>query len=399
MQQPSDTRVSVDFPATPNLDLDQELKNIPLQQVDEALWEVSSSSQFTKAIPVPAHAANRTIALWLLVCCAAIFAMVVLGGVTRLTGSGLSIVRWEPITGVLPPLNETAWEQVFQLYQQSPEYRLKNQGMSLDGFKTIFWFEYAHRLLGRLIGVIFLVPLIFFVIRRQVDRSLIPKLVLMFVLGGLQGLLGWYMVMSGLVNDPHVSQYRLTAHLGLALLIYAYMFWVALDLLFPDTGHIQKRGATAGLIVLLVFLTALSGGFVAGTRAGLAYNTFPLMDGQWVPGGMFTLTPLWSNLFENVTTVQFDHRLLATLLFLVIPAFWWRARRQPLAPRVQIGLHVLLMTLFLQLGLGISTLLLRVPVALGTAHQGGAVLLLTAALFVWHRMRREPLQQPISGFA
>ncbi len=351
-------------------------------------------------MPLPEPAANKTIALWLLVCCAAIFAMVVLGGVTRLTGSGLSIVRWEPITGVLPPLNETAWEQVFQLYQQSPEYRLKNQGMSLEGFKTIFWFEYAHRLLGRLIGVIFLVPLIFFAVRKQIEKPFIPKLVLMFVLGGLQGLLGWYMVMSGLVNDPHVSQYRLTAHLGLALLIYTYMFWVALDLLFPaGTGQAPRKASMAGLIVVLVFLTALSGGFVAGTRAGLAYNTFPLMNGQWVPEGMFTLTPMWSNFFENVTTVQFDHRLLATLLFLVIPAFWWRARLQPIAPRVRSGLNVLLFVLFLQLGLGISTLLLRVPVTLGAAHQGGALLLLTAALFVWHRMRREPLQKPVAGFA
>lgn len=322
--------------------------------------------------------------------------MVVLGGVTRLTGSGLSIVRWEPITGVLPPLSEKAWEQVFELYQESPEYRLKNKGISLDGFKTIFWFEYAHRLLGRLIGVIFLVPLLYFVARGRVGRPLIPKLVLMFVLGGLQGLLGWYMVKSGLVNDPHVSPYRLTAHLGLAFLIYAYMFWVAMDLLYPPEPHRQimerpRLSSVVPLLTLLAFITALSGGFVAGTRAGFAYNTFPLMDGRLVPEGMLTLDPLWRNFFENVTTVQFDHRVLAILLFVAIPLFWWGAGRQALAPRVRIGLHVLLLALLVQISLGITTLLLRVPVALGAAHQGGALLLLTACLYLWHCMRREPL--------
>lgn len=338
-------------------------------------------------------ASQRPVAIWLLVCCAAIFAMVVLGGVTRLTGSGLSIVRWEPITGMLPPLNEPAWEQVFQLYQESPEYQKKNRGMSLDGFKTIFWFEYAHRLLGRLIGAIFLVPLLFFIARRRIDRSVIPKLLFMFVLGGLQGALGWYMVKSGLINDPHVSPYRLTAHLGLAFLIYAYMFWVALDLLYPaqSSTPAQERLRLSGLapwITLLVFVTVLSGGFVAGTRAGFAYNTFPMMDGRWIPEGMSTLDPLWRNLFENVTTVQFDHRVLAALLFVLIPLFWWAARRQPLPRRVRIGLDLLMAALGLQLALGISTLLLRVPVALGAAHQGGALLLLTACLFVWHQMRQ-----------
>lgn len=343
-------------------------------------------------------------AIWLLVCCAAIFAMVVLGGVTRLTGSGLSIVRWEPVTGVLPPLSEKAWGQVFELYQESPEYRLKNKGMSVEAFKTIFWFEYAHRLLGRLIGVIFLVPMLYFIARRRVDKPLIPKLALMFVLGGLQGLLGWYMVKSGLVNDPHVSPYRLTAHLGLAFLIYGYMFWVALDLLFPPDPRARaidgpRLGGIAPLLTLFAFVTALSGGFVAGTRAGFAYNTFPLMDGRWIPEGMLTLDPPWRNFFENVTTVQFDHRLLATVLFIMIPIFWWAAGRQPLAPRVRIGLHVLLVALFAQLALGISTLLLRVPVALGAAHQGGALVLLTAGIFLWHGMRNERVRHPHTASA
>ena len=339
------------------------------------------------------QAHQKTIALWLLLCCTTVFAMVVLGGVTRLTGSGLSMVQWEPITGVLPPLGQGQWEEVFRLYQQFPEYTLKNRGMSLDEFKSIFWFEYAHRVLGRLIGVVFFVPLLFFIITRRVDKPLIPKLALMFVLGGLQGLLGWYMVESGLVQDPHVSQYRLSAHLGLALVIYAYMFWVALDLLFPHrtpsaTGKRQPIRFLSALISLLVFVTALSGGFVAGTRAGFVYNTFPTMAGQWIPEGLFVLVPMWRNFFENVTTVQFDHRVLATLLFLLIPALWWSALQLSKPTRLTVGLHLLLLAMLLQVTLGISTLLLVVPTALAATHQGGAVLLLTASLFVTHQIRQ-----------
>ncbi len=334
---------------------------------------------------------QRSIGIWLLICCAAVFGMVVLGGVTRLSGSGLSMVRWEPLLGVLPPLTQADWEEVFRLYQQYPEFKLKNFNMDLEGFKPIFWFEYSHRLLGRLIGVIFLVPLIYFIIRKRIDRPLVPKLVAMFVLGGLQGLLGWYMVKSGLVHSPHVSQYRLTAHLGLAFLIYAYMFWVALDLLFPKPLAYAHRvspglGRLSYLVSGLVFVTVLSGGFVAGLKAGLAYNTFPLMNGRWIPEGMWTLDPQWINLFENVTTVQFDHRLLAVLLFLIIPVYWYAGTRVSLPGRVRLGFHLLLLMLVVQLALGISTLLLRVPVALGASHQGGAMLLFTIALFLSHQL-------------
>jgi len=332
------------------------------------------------------------VAVWLLTCCAILFAMVILGGVTRLTGSGLSMVEWEPITGVLPPLDQEQWTRVFELYQQFPEYKVKNVGMSLDGFKSIFWLEYAHRLLGRLIGFIFFLPLIFFVVTGRVSKSLAPKLVLLFVLGGLQGLLGWYMVRSGLVHDPHVSQYRLTAHLGFALLIYGYMLWIALDLLFPAgkgtgaTGQ-SSRVVFAWAITLLVFVTALSGGLVAGTRAGYAYNTFPTMAGQWIPSGLFVLDPLWRNFFENLTTIQFDHRVLATLLFIVILVFWLTTRDIAAPRRLRIGIHMLLVAVCVQVALGISTLLLVVPIALAAAHQGGAVLLLTASLFVLHQIR------------
>jgi len=300
------------------------------------------------------------------------------------------MVQWQPIMGVLPPLNAEQWEESFRLYQQYPEYNLKNTGMDLPAFKSIFYFEYAHRLLGRLIGVLFFIPLVFFVFAKKISRPLMPKLLIMFLLGGMQGLLGWYMVKSGLVNNPHVSQYRLTAHLGLAVLIYGYMLWVALDLLQPRERSLSsEKGRIFSVVILaLVFITMLSGGFVAGLKAGLVYNTFPLMDGEWVPQGLFSLDPNWRNFFENITTVQFDHRLLAMALSVIIVAFGistWRAGR-PLASRA--GLYLLLAALLLQVSLGISTLLLRVPVALAASHQGGALLLLSMSILVAHQFRR-----------
>jgi cytochrome c oxidase assembly protein subunit 15 len=240
--------------------------------------------------------------------------------------------------------------------------------------------------------VIFIVPLLYFAVRRWIDKPMIPKLAAMFVLGGLQGLLGWYMVKSGLVRDPQVSQYRLAAHLGLAFLIYAYLFWVALDLLAPVKPSSSDAGARgfkrlSWLVTGLVFVTAISGGFVAGLKAGLAFNTFPLMGGQLIPDGLATLSPAWRNIFENVTTVQFDHRLLATVLFLLIPWLWLLGRKAALSRAAQTGLHVLLVLLLIQITLGVSTLLLYVPTPLAAAHQGGALALLTAALFVTHQMR------------
>ncbi|MEN8206343.1 MAG: COX15/CtaA family protein [Pseudomonadota bacterium] len=334
---------------------------------------------------------NRRIAAWLFVCCLMVYAMVILGGVTRLTGSGLSMVEWDPVFGILPPLDQAGWEETFGLYQQSPEYQKINVGMDLEGFKQIYWFEYSHRVLGRTIGTVFLLPFLFFLAKGWIQRPLIPKLLTMFVLGGLQGLLGWYMVKSGLVDNPHVSQYRLTAHLGLAILIYAYMFYVALGLWLGDRRSARvpvglRRAAT--LLTGLVFIAILSGGFVAGLKAGFAYNTFPLMDGHWVPEVIFMQTPLWRNFFENIATVQFDHRLLATLVFFSVIVLWIAARRFLLPATVKTGLHLMLAAVLLQVGLGISTLLLHVPVSLAATHQAGALLLLTIALYTNHRMAR-----------
>ncbi len=333
---------------------------------------------------------DRQIATWLLLCAAVIFGMIILGGVTRLTHSGLSMVEWKPLVGVIPPLSEQAWVETFEKYKQFPEYQKINLGMDLDGFKAIFMYEYLHRVLGRLIGVLFFVPMVFFAMKGRVRRGTMPKLWILFVMGGFQGLLGWYMVKSGLVNDPHVSQYRLTAHLGVAVAIYAYMLWVSFDLLFPtgdSAGAASYRRWALGLIAL-IYLMILSGGLVAGTRAGFAYSTWPLMGPTFIPAGLYETTPAWLAMFEDITTIQFNHRMFAYLLFVVINAFAIRCFMAAPGRRGKLGLVSLILALLLQVVLGISTLLLHVPVWLGAAHQGGAVLLLSAMVYVGHNLQR-----------
>jgi cytochrome c oxidase assembly protein subunit 15 len=326
------------------------------------------------------------IAAWLLACCALVFAMVVVGGITRLTHSGLSIVEWQPIVGALPPLDDGAWQETFRKYQETPQFRQVNPDMDLAGFKRIFWWEYVHRLLGRVIGAAFLLPLVWFAARGHLSHALTWKLAGIFVLGGLQGALGWYMVQSGLVDDPRVSQYRLAAHLALALLIYAAMLWVALGLLFPRARETGPRGFAFALAAL-VFIQAISGSFVAGIRAGLAYNTFPLMNGHLVPPGMLVIEPWYLNFFNNIATVQFDHRLIAWALAALVPWFWLRVRRAPVSRRARLAADLLLAALALQIALGISTLLLAVPIPLAATHQAGAILVFTAALFAAHALR------------
>ena len=335
---------------------------------------------------------DRQVARWLLFCAAVIFGMILLGGMTRLTDSGLSMVEWKPLIGVVPPLSEQAWVETFEKYKQFPEYQKINKGMSLDGFKSIFMYEYLHRVLGRLIGVIFLLPLLYFAMRGRIRQGLMPQLVVLFFMGGLQGLLGWYMVKSGLVNNPHVSQYRLTAHLGLAVAIYAYMVWLAFDLLFacetPAAGNRQYARCSL-VLVTLVYLMILSGGLVAGTRAGLAYSTWPLMGDSFIPAGLYTQTPFWLSALEDITTIQFNHRIFAYVLFVLLNAFAVAVYRRSDAGRGRVGAVLLVAALCVQVTLGISTLLLHVPVALGTAHQGGAVVLLTAILFLSHVQLRQ----------
>jgi len=336
----------------------------------------------------------RPVALWLLVCCALVFAMIVVGGMTRLTHSGLSITEWQPIVGTFPPLSVADWNAVFAKYQATPEYAQVNHGMTLDAFKGIFWWEYFHRLLGRAIGAVFLVPLLWFVVRRRIPPGYVPRLIGIFALGGLQGALGWYMVQSGLVDDPRVSQLRLTAHLGLALIIFAAMFWTALSLLRPGSrrgdGPLTGLARFATALPAVVFLMALSGGLVAGIRAGFAYNTFPLMNGHIVPPEILFIDPWYLNFVNNMATVQFDHRAIALLLFVLIPFYGWRVLRSPAAGVTTRRAAVLLVIMLaIQLALGIATLLLVVPLALAAAHQAGAVLLFTAALNAAHAARAQ----------
>ena len=353
---------------------------------------------FLSAYAAPANAGNESgtppglaVVAWLLACCALVFAMVVIGGVTRLTHSGLSIVEWQPIVGTLPPLSEAQWLETFGKYQLTPEYRKVNHAMNLDEFKGIFWWEYFHRLLGRVIGIAFLLPLLWFWLRGRIGPSLALRLAGIFVLGGLQGAMGWYMVKSGLVDDPRVSQYRLTAHLLIALAIFAAMLWTALGLLYPRNEAASapqpRLRRFSWIVTASIAYMLVTGGFVAGIRAGLAYNTFPLMNGHLVPPEIFLLDPWYLNFFNNMATVQFDHRLGAWLLALLVPWFWWSARRAALGARAQLAVNLLLGMLVLQIALGIATLLLAVPVALGAAHQGGAVLLLGAALLTNHALR------------
>jgi cytochrome c oxidase assembly protein subunit 15 len=347
----------------------------------------SFNSQNNDMISVP-DGPSKIIANWLFLLCGMVFLMVILGGLTRLTHSGLSMVDWRPITGWLPPLNAAEWQAVFELYKESPEFKKVNYDMTVEDFKSIFWLEFIHRLWGRSMGVVFIVPFVFFLIKGWVARLLVPRLIFIFLLGGLQGVLGWYMVKSGLIDNPDVSQYRLTAHFSAAVIIYGYMFWVALSLMkAPHTG---LRKAPAGLLAatlftaIWIFITMMSGGFVAGLDAGLTYNTFPLMDGQIVPEGLWTKSPWYLNLFENITTVQFNHRVLAETTFLLVIGIWWASRKSDLPMALRNKFHGLLIAALVQVSLGITTLLYAVPVAVASLHQAGSLVLLTFALWAVH---------------
>tara|TARA_Y100000389_G_C17462524_1_gene522923 strand:+ start:1670 stop:2620 length:951 start_codon:yes stop_codon:yes gene_type:complete len=315
--------------------------------------------------------------------------MVILGGVTRLTGSGLSMTDWRPLIGWLPPFSDAEWQRVFNLYQQSPEFLKINSYMDVSSFKGIFWLEYLHRLLGRLIGIAFLVPFLFFLIKGYIKAHEWPKYFLMFILGGLQGVLGWYMVKSGLIDNPFVSQYRLSAHLSAAFIIYAYMLWVAMSLLFPSKGNQTHPWYKRSLMLTaLTSITIISGGFVAGLKAGKIYNTFPLMGDSLIPPGTMALKPLWRNFFENMTTVQLDHRILAIFTFIVIVGYWVKSRKANLPARSKPAVNALLCVATLQVALGISTLLMSVPVFLASSHQAIAMILLTILLYILHSLRR-----------
>ena len=327
--------------------------------------------------------AKRQIAFWLLACCALVFAMILVGGITRLTHSGLSIVEWQPIVGALPPLDEAQWQEAFAKYRQTPEFRLRNHDMTLAGFKAIFWWEFAHRLLGRIVGLAFLLPFLYFLAKRRVDRALAWKLAAIFALGAVQGAMGWYMVRSGLVDDPRVSQFRLAAHLGLAFAIYGAMLWIALGLLDASrpisAPPALRRLGTA--LVAIVFAMVLTGALVAGIRAGYAYNTFPLMNGHLIPPEILMIEPWWKNFGYNMATVQLDHRAIAWGLAIVVPVTWWLAMRAPsTGGHARAWAHALLAAFVVQFALGVATVVNGAPLALAAFHQAGSVFLFSCAI-------------------
>lgn len=338
---------------------------------------------------------NRIISYWLFLVAAMVFAMVVLGGVTRLTGSGLSMVEWHPVTGWLPPFADADWQRIFRLYQETPEFREVNSDMTVAEFKGIFWLEFLHRLWGRLIGIAYFVPFLFFLTKGWVRGRRAWVLAAMLVLGGAQGALGWFMVKSGLVDRPDVSQYRLAAHLILAMVIYAGLIWTGLRFLkgrtFDRVGLSRLRNYSRWVVVF-VFVTAFSGALVAGLNAGLSYNTFPLMDGEWIPSGGLERQPIYLNFFENPITVQFDHRVLAMFTFGLICCFWVSAVNATSSDFFRPAVYALGVMACFQVVLGVSTLLLVVPFALAALHQAGAVLLLGFA--TWSAFE---LQAPCRG--
>lgn len=329
------------------------------------------------------------VSLWLGLVALLIVAMIVLGGLTRLTDSGLSITEWRPVTGAIPPLSDAAWQAEFDKYKTIPEYALVNKGMTLDAFKAIYWWEWSHRFLGRLIGLVFFVPFVWFLVRRQLPSWVAPRLAVIFLLGAAQGALGWYMVKSGLSVRVDVSQYRLAAHLGLAFLIYGAVLWTLFDL---GASRRAARGLSALALaafafLALVYLQILAGAFVAGLDAGLTYNTWPLMDGRFVPEGVGALEPWWRNLFENVATVQFVHRTLALGVFASALAVVGLAYRTTSSETLRARALLVLGAVSFQMALGITTLLAVAPLSLSIAHQFGAILLFSAALWQAHGLR------------
>ncbi|RWM84136.1 MAG: heme A synthase [Mesorhizobium sp.] len=321
---------------------------------------------------------------WLYVVLLVLFALVLVGGATRLTESGLSITEWKPIHGVIPPLNEAEWQEEFQRYQQIPQYAELNKGMSLEAFKSIFWWEWLHRILARGVGVVFAVPLVLFWATRRIERGLGPKLLGILLLGGLQGAIGWWMVASGLVDRVSVSQYRLATHLTLAALIFTATMVVARGLA-PHSEPAADRSTQrlAGFLVLLALIQIYIGGLVAGLDAGLSYNTWPLMDGKLIPGDLLILEPAWRNFFESPKTVQFIHRLGAYAIS--VAALWHMIathRRQPGTTHARRA-ALLFVLVLVQALIGIGTLLMQVPLHMALTHQAFALILLGFAAAHW----------------
>ncbi len=334
---------------------------------------------------------NKPVIIWLTILALIVYAMIIVGGITRLTNSGLSITDWQPIMGVIPPIGEQDWADVFEKYQQFPEYQTVNQGMTLADFKSIYLWEYVHRLIARAVAFVFLIPWAFFVIKKRLSGKLNFKLLLLFLLGGAQGVLGWYMVQSGLIDVPRVSHYRLAAHLALALALLGATVWQIQNLRYcasterSSAPRLLKKLALS--FTILLSLQIFYGALVAGLDAGIGYNTFPKMAGEWIPPYMFIMKPVWLNIFENSTTVQFLHRTFGWLMLLATAEIWWRARKSPLTSRQTYSINLLTGIVALQFLLGMLTVIYIVPVALAVSHQAVAALLLVTAINVNHALK------------
>ena len=363
---------------------------------------------------------RRAVGWWLIVVAFLIACMVTIGGLTRLTGSGLSITEWQPVTGVVPPLGDGAWQSEFAKYQHIPQYILEHRGMSLADFKAIYWWEWTHRLLARLLGVVFLLPFLWFAFTRAIPRDGIPRMVVLFALGGLQGFVGWWMVESGLETRVSVSQYRLAIHLGVAIILLGAILWTAFEYLSPalrgrwraerstegatsaansplhrprheagvDTSSVSGGGTLAWVFLALVYVQMLLGAIVAGLQAGLVYNTWPSMDGRVFPEGAFFSKPWWINFFENAGLAQFDHRIGAYIVAGFAAYLWVRARK--CSGMIRASADLLAAVAAAQIVLGIVTLISQAPVALAALHQATAVALFTAALWHLFEQTRQP---------
>jgi len=326
----------------------------------------------------PSPSSRRTVALWLLACCGMIFIMALLGAITRLTESGLSITDWNPIMGALPPLSDADWDKAFAGYRQIPQYLLFHSDMTLEEFKSIYFWEWLHRLWGRLIGIVFALPLLVFWLKKSIDGKLALKLLVIFALGGLQGFIGWFMVKSGLEARTSVSPYRLALHLSFALLVYGLLFWTALGFFNIAREKVSFCKLRHGWVSFgFLCVTIVWGAFVAGLHAGEAYNTWPLMDGQIVPAAGFTIMPKYLNAFENLALVQFIHRWLGPATMLLILGWAWRMLKTGADKK---WIYALAAMALLQVGLGLGTLLSHANIVLATLHQAGAITLLTLLL-------------------
>jgi cytochrome c oxidase assembly protein subunit 15 len=333
---------------------------------------------------------NKSVVIWLLTGCLLIFLMVVIGGITRLTHSGLSMVDWNPIMGFIPPLNEADWNVAFEKYKLYPEYQLVNSHFTLEEFKSIFFWEYLHRVIGRVIGLVFIIPFIYFLIRKRLSKKVIFQSLILLAMGGLQGFIGWWMVKSGLVKDPDVSHYRLATHLITAFLTFAYTFWVALGLIYEDKKTLDFKGLR--LVLYFIFgatvIQIIYGAFVAGLNAGFVMNTFPKMGDQWINDSVTVLTPFWTNFVEGIGGVQFVHRYLAYVVVSLILYFAIACRKYELTIRQKIATKTMLYAVGVQFLLGVFTLLYAVPVWLGVVHQVGAFLLLASVVYALHSFKK-----------